>query len=129
MLLNEDGIEQSRHQYVSSIDDRSQKYIKPLVLNWLEAAIWAYSNNRDDFQIRDIVGYGNTNWKYTPLQEIYNYHRRRNLTDEQAMNLAGQDVGRIAKRVMYESNHNYQVLSITRGYRDSKVYKRLKDTE
>lgn len=128
MLLNEEG-QQQTYQYVAPIDDKTQSYIKPLILNWLSAAIWAYSNNREDFQIRDIIGFDNTNWEYTPLQEVYNYHIRRGLDHKQAANLAGQDVGRIAKRVMIESNHNYQMLSITRGFRDSKVYKRIPDSK
>lgn len=126
MLLDSKGQKQT-YQYVSSIDDPSQKYIKPLVENWLEASIWAFSADKEDFQIKDIVGGANTNWKFTPLGEIYNYHIRNGLDDLQAQRVAGQDVGRIAKRVMCNSNHNYELLDITRGYMNSKVYKRCPD--
>lgn len=59
------------------------------------------------FRVRDLFGAANRDWHETPIQEIYEFYHST-LPHEEAADRAGQDVGKLLRKVLTEDKYTYE---------------------
>ncbi|MCR5049813.1 MAG: hypothetical protein K6A36_01880 [Paludibacteraceae bacterium] len=99
---------------VHGVDRAHQEEIRVYLREKLDA--WCASRKRGDgFSVREWLGGAERNWNGTPMQELYNYYRRKNRGDVYAYREAGKAAGRILKAVIdSDEGHRFH---ITREFR------------
>lgn len=60
------------------------------------------------FGVYTLFGGNNFYWS-DPLVELYNYYIKINKSSDEAINMAGQDVGHLLKQVLQEDDRTYEV--------------------
>ncbi len=68
---------------------------------FMQGAIYGHVKNLDrPFAVRDLVGGDNFDWTGTPLSCLYDKHINNGKTHEDAVTLAGRDLGWIVKKAI-----------------------------
>lgn len=98
--------EKVKKQNISSVKDSERKNI----IEYLKGLVDEHCQEKPDewFATRDLVGGDNSDWRGTPLQQIYEnrcdeYKSGGHATEEaekKAVSQAGKDVGRVLKEML-----------------------------
>jgi len=114
--------------YVSSIDDENNHWAREEILkclNYMVIAATATPEKAAHFTARDFVGGNNSeNWHLLPLRHLYNHHLLRlggKGYEVEANAAAGKDVGKILKRVLCQSDIEFEII----GEEGANVYRRI----
>jgi hypothetical protein len=72
------------------------------VRDFLQGAVYCWCKNRPGewFSMRDLMGGVNRNWSGTPLSALYDRHIKEGKSPDEAFGCAGQDSGKILKKVI-----------------------------
>ena len=93
---------------------------KQRIYDFLQGAVYCWCKNRKDewFSVRDLMGGENFDWNGTPLIVLFNKHKKKGKSDDDAISDAGKDAGWIAKRVINDDKREFQTKDeYTRKYR------------
>jgi len=91
------------------------------IYDYLQGAVYCWCKNRlnEWFAARDLVGGENFDWNGTPMIVLFNKHKDKGKSDDDAIVEAGKDAGWILKRVIEDDNRNFddKKESLVRKYR------------
>ncbi|MCG2417777.1 hypothetical protein K8089_02000 [Aequorivita sp. F47161] len=93
---------------------------KQRIYDFLQGGIYCWCKNRSDewFAIRDLLGGENFDWTNTPLIVLFNKHKNKGKSDDDAITDAGKDAGWIAKKVLDDDARNFETRDdFARSYR------------
>jgi hypothetical protein len=60
------------------------------------------------FSVRDLFGGENFDWKGTPIIKLYEKHKSKGKSDDNAIKDAGKDVGWILKKVIDDDDRKFE---------------------
>ena len=77
---------------------------------FMHGAVYCWVKNRrgEPFAVRDLVGGLNRDWRGTPLQPLFDKHRRENRPPDEARKAAGRDLGWIVKAVLTRDARTFE---------------------
>ncbi len=92
-------------QKTNGLSDRETTLIKA----FLQGAVyvWCQTKGTDQFAANDLVGGCNRNWEGTPLQPLYDKHRKAGKDEGDAYDQAGKDLGWILLEVLHEDKRTF----------------------
>jgi len=93
---------------------------KQRIYDFLQGAVYCWCKNRKNewFSVRDLLGGDNFDWNGTPLIVLFNKHKMKGKSDEDAIIDAGKDAGWIVKRVVNDDQRDFETKDeYTRKYR------------
>lgn len=98
------------------------KHDMALIKAFLQGAVYCWIKNKKEgriFALRNLVGRKNSNWKNTPLEPLYEKHRKMGKDKKTAKKVAGQDAGKILKLVLDKDQRKFEVsdAGLTNGYK------------
>jgi hypothetical protein len=98
------------------------KYDMELIKAFLQGAVYCWIKNKKEgriFALRSLVGGENSNWINTPLEPLYEKHRKMGKDKKTANKVAGQDAGKILKLVLHKDKRKFKVsdAGLTNGYK------------
>jgi hypothetical protein len=92
-----------------------------LIKKFLQGSVYCWVKNRKEevFAARDLVGGENFNWSGTPLIVLYEKHKNKDKSDEEAIEDAGKDLGWILKLVLHEDRRTFTAsdAGMAKGYK------------
>lgn len=122
-MLN-NSFEANKSSCYESLSKFQQAELETFIFGLIKGCM-AY-NEDNTFTVPDLTGdrtFGN--WKHTPLNYVYQYHKKRNCIDVE--NEAGKDMGRIFKYLMAKSKiYKFESLDTIQRAKPIRVYKLVK---
>jgi hypothetical protein len=89
------------------------------IYDFLQGAVYCWCKNQTgSFGLRDLMGGPNFFWAKTPLIALWNKHKARGLSDEDALTAAAIDGGWILKKVIADDRRtfNHTIEELVRKY-------------
>lgn len=83
---------------VTGLKAEEEKAIKDYLLGAVRT--WTRDRKNREFAARDMVGGNNKNWEGTPLQILYDKHRKSRRNHTQAHANAAKELGHLLKAVL-----------------------------
>lgn len=111
MILNFDD----KIRNVYGLTEEEERGIK----HYLKGMVYCWCNKcRDEwFSLRDLVGGDSYYWQGTPMFVLFEKYSL-NFADEQAVNMAGKDVGWMLMKILEEDNRKFETRKgYTREYK------------
>lgn len=92
---------------------------KVQIIAYMQGAVYCWCKNkaREWFAAHDLFGGENFHWEGTPLYSVYLHHIDEGHNNESAIELAGQDVGKLLKELLSRDKRNFHTRNgYTREY-------------
>lgn len=83
---------------------------KQRIYDFLQGGVYCWCKNRKDewFTVRNLLGGENFDWNGTPLQVLFDKHKKKGKTDDDAVSEAAKDAGWIAKKVINDDRREFE---------------------
>ncbi|WP_423908918.1 hypothetical protein [Candidatus Spongiihabitans sp.] len=80
--------------------------------DFLQRSVYCWCKNKPDeeFAVRTLVGAENADWRGTPLQPLYDKHRKTSATEDDAYAKAAKDAGWLLKRVIKDDKRKFNLI-------------------
>ncbi|MFA6104122.1 MAG: hypothetical protein WC721_18170 [Victivallaceae bacterium] len=102
---------------VTGISDEETNLIKA----FMQGAVygWIKSHPGEWFAVRDLVGGENWDWAGTPLYALFEKHKNDGKSDDEAFDVAAQDLGWLVKTALSEDKRTFESREsgLVRNYR------------
>lgn len=80
---------------------------------FLQGAVYAWCNNngKEVFTIHNILAFLNRNWISTPLEELYFRNLSDEKTEDESIEQAGKEAGKILKKVLSDDKREFHTVA------------------
>ncbi len=99
-------IQKSEVREVRGITDEQ----KLSIVDFLQGAVYSWCKNRPNewFSMRNLMGGDNFYWEGTPLFDLFQKHKNKGKSNNEAIESAGKDSGWILKKVIEKDKREFE---------------------
>ena len=83
---------------------------KKSICDYLQGAVYCWCKNKPKewFSVRDLCGGENFDWNRTPMIVLFEKHKNKGKSDEDAIKDAGKDAGWLLKKVIHDDVRKFE---------------------